>query len=79
MGSKVHAEGYTSSDTAASSPELPSHVLKAALSTLSSAPYVGNRPVGATDKEREKLLYPGRVNLTSKHPSVCFRIIVLFI
>jgi hypothetical protein len=40
---------------------------KASLS--SAAPTVGTpkaKIIGGTDKEREKLLYPGRVNLTSK-------------
>ena len=48
-------------------PEVPSPlVLKAALS--SSAPEVVSRPIPTTDKEREKLLYPGRINLTSERP-----------
>ena len=42
--------------------EVHSTIMKASLS--SSAP-VTTRTVTATDKEREKLLYPGRVNLTS--------------
>ena len=59
-------EGLASSGTSSIS-EVPSpHVLKAALS--SSAPDVVSRPIQTTDKERERLLYPGRINLTSEQP-----------
>jgi TolA-binding protein len=64
-GLKTQApEGLTSSGTSGT-PEVPSPlVLKAALS--SSAPEVVSRPIPTTDKERERLLYPGRINLTSE-------------
>jgi hypothetical protein len=45
--------------------DLPSPLsLKATLS--SAAPEVVNRPTQTNDKERERLLYPGRINLTSE-------------
>ncbi|KAF8169392.1 cyclohydrolase [Pholiota molesta] len=50
--------------TAAASP--PATPTKAARTTLASAePAVGAPAAPLTDKEREKLLYPGRVNLTT--------------
>ena len=61
----VHSRN-SSVDAPTISPPVPAPV-KVSLS--SAAPPVGtplSAAVGATDKEREKLLYPGRVNLTSE-------------
>ena len=66
--SGLKIEGLAASGTPGT-PEVPSPLqvpFKAALS--SSAPEVVTRPVQATDKERERLLYPGRINLTSEQP-----------
>ncbi|KAG6840447.1 hypothetical protein C0991_006623 [Blastosporella zonata] len=55
----------TSTDHILSSSPIPISTVKASLA--SAEPHVGTPPLRASDREREKLLYPGRVNLTSKH------------
>src|ERR1700728_2479270 len=66
----------TSADDVASSPEAPPRIIKASLA--SSSPLVGRRAAVASDKERESLLYPGRVNLTSKSIDIILTLIVIF-
>ncbi|KAG6844653.1 Uracil-regulated protein 1 [Tephrocybe sp. NHM501043] len=62
----------TSTEYIPSPSPIPISNIKASLA--SAAPHVGTPPSRATDKEREKLLYPGRVNLTSK-PVTCITMI----
>ncbi|KAG5652228.1 hypothetical protein H0H81_005770 [Sphagnurus paluster] len=60
--------GRSTSNVSVSSDVPTSPVDVPKVSLASADPHVGSpspRAVGATDKEREKLLYPGRVNLTT--------------
>jgi hypothetical protein len=58
----THSRSPSFDVVAASPPK--AQPMKASLS--SATPHVGTPLAKPTDKEREKLLYPGRVNLTSK-------------